>query len=1307
MRTLLQLKEDETTLTPLLLFDCTFSDGTREHWCTQGLTVGLVKYEPRICRNNLFEVQTASDQGVDTIPRITLELANADSIASELERTIGFKGARLTCSFVFYDLAGKAVGAAPTVLFQGIFNSPEAITETTLRVTAINRLSAQRVVLPSLRIQRRCAWDFPATADQRAEAVSGGNTGQFSRFYSCGYSADQAGGVGNLNGSGCYTACGFTRPDCEARGMFKSDSRGNLTGRFSGVEFVPSTITVRSAGEKGSHLSAVSLNEARYNDFIPLVYGTAWYTPSIVFARNDGNLTRMEVLLGVGEMNTLHKVLVGDIEIPLGQSGLNMTGTGWFNVVTLGTRNGAFNRDFTDSSGTPLGDPYGGLALVSVVVPNRINDGKSLPEVKVLADGLKLVQYGLDGAPLSRSFTNNPVWIVLDVLLRNGWSAEEIDLTSFAVSAVYCDEQIDAKDLHGNIGKISRFQCNLVLKSRRSAGDVLRGIRNASRLFLTFGSQGLLQLRIENTVAAQQPVKSALSNSVAQLNGGWPAYEFGDGTEATSGILRNSDGSSTLRLSSRGASDTPNRLAVEFQDSFNEFQQDSYSLSDADDVAKAGQEINSTPPVLGLPNYHQAARTLQFLLSKSIQGNRQVEFQTSVKALGITPGDIITLTYLREGFERQPLRVVKIAPGQNFRTVGITAQVHDDGWYSDIILDNFGTGRRLPSATSGIPRPLSGLIPDQDQILVFKVSESSTTAQDGTATVLLDVDLATPPAVAELAPTIPIVGLTPDLTSQAGALSPSQNLYYSVSGIDVNGNEGLLSFVMRAQLPSGGAGFAVTLKNLSFSAETVAFHVYRGVSPVQLNRIATLVALSSKFTDTGLPVLPELPPDPNFHHSNLYWRLETEGEVNATLHSPLTVGNNILRMRNNAYASLVVRILRGKGAGQERMVASNTSTLLTLISVWDAEPDATSVFVVSQAGFQSGASGKGSHFQFEVPNREGTVVQILGRSANAAGAECPSEISPLTRWVIGGAGIRTVDLAVSAAPSFALGLSQRLDGTVELSGVGFPDLANTATIVVGTFTIYWQDELTRSPPLLLASALSDTDATMVTDRSALSAGSFVRLAGEVLRVSQATAGGTQASIDRGMFSTTPAAFSAGTEVLLLRKSTVTVPFVKHFFGTAASGDWTYSIPLHDARVAAAEFYVTNSQGNSPVTAQSYTNTTDWGLRTLSGGQYSLQVSGPLAVQNSASPETILDADHVIGDLRAFLGEAAVGPIVTIRVNLNSIEVGTLQFDPGALVSNSIRGASLPVMRQGDRLSVDVLGIGSTLPGTDLAVVVSV
>ncbi len=190
-------------------------------------------------------------------------------------------------------------------------------------------------------------------------------------------------------------------------------------------------------------MSALQDNLAIYNDPVPLVYGTAWYQPPIVFARNDGNLTRIEVLLGMGQIDSVIKVLVNDIEIPEAQSGVNMTATGWFDVVTPGTRDGAFNPDFTDSSGNPLGDPYGSMAMMSVVVPNAISDGTSLATIQVLINGLRLEQFDSSGASLGESFSNNPAWVLLDVLRRSGWLTSEIDLTSFASAAAYCATAIE------------------------------------------------------------------------------------------------------------------------------------------------------------------------------------------------------------------------------------------------------------------------------------------------------------------------------------------------------------------------------------------------------------------------------------------------------------------------------------------------------------------------------------------------------------------------------------------------------------------------------------------------------------------------------------------------------------------------------------------------------------------------------------------------------------------------------------------------------------------------------------------------
>ena len=115
-----------------------------------------------------------------------------------------------------------------------------------------------------------------------------------------------------------------------------------------------------------------------------------------------------------------------------------------------------------------------------------------------------------------------------------------------------------------------------------------------------------------------------------------------------SGILRKANGEPSLRVFSRSMADTPNRFTVEFQDALNEYQQDSFSLVDVDDVARSGQEVSQTLTALGIPNFDQAARILKLNLDQSVRGNTYVEFETSVKAFGIRPGDLITVTYLKE-----------------------------------------------------------------------------------------------------------------------------------------------------------------------------------------------------------------------------------------------------------------------------------------------------------------------------------------------------------------------------------------------------------------------------------------------------------------------------------------------------------------------------------------------------------------------------------------------------------------------------------------------------------------------------------
>ncbi|MEX2263557.1 MAG: phage tail protein [Bryobacteraceae bacterium] len=1307
MATIFETKEQAVTDTPLLLFECELGNGEIERWSTHRATIGGNLYAARVLHHNLFEIQGGSDQGVDAIPRVSIALANADSHFSQIERAVGWKGSRIRIQFLFFDLRQGVPATESLVLFQGIANPPDEITETVFRLSAINRMNLQRVLLPDVRIQRRCPWEFPVTPEQREEAVTGGLKTRYSRFFRCGYSPDLTEGSGNLIDGQPYTSCSFTRADCEARGMFRSDSLGRTTQRFGGIGFVPASILVRSYGEKGHHAAAVSENEGRYNDFIPLIYGTAWYAPPIIFARNDGNLTRLEVLLGLGEINRVVKVIVNDIDVPPGQAGANMTGTGWFNIVSLGSRNGGFNLDFADSAGNPVGDPHGSMACLSVVVPNRVNDGRALPNVKVLLEGMRLQHFDLQSGYLGEHYTNNPAWVLLDILQRSGWHLDEIDLSSFAEAAAYCAEPIQTLDLYGNPVTAPRFQCNLVLRRRRSVADLIRGIRNGSRLFLTYGGgAGLLQLRVENTLALQQPLKPDWSNSIEPLDGGWPGYEFGDGTSGIGGILRRENGEPSLRLWSRSTAETPNRYTVEFQDTFNEYQQDSLSLVDLEDAAKTGQEISVSMSALGIASYDQAARILKFHLDKSLRGNCYAEFETSVKAIGLQPGDLISLTYLKEGFQRQPFRVLRIAPGVNFRTARITAQLHRDEWYSDTNgqVTEDEAGRRKGDAEIGLPRPLIGPRFTEEGENEFEITEESVESSDGGLVVEVSVGFIAPSIVQQGAAEIPLVSLVPTIVPGGGAISGNQRLYYAISALDQQGSEGDLSFLIRADIPDTGEGSAVSLVSLRFTAGTTAFNVYRGSNPASLFRIASYVQVASEFTDTGIAREPLTPPDRNFDHANFYWRLELQPEYSATIHSPTSIGSTIAQMPADEYSGNVVRIMRGKGAGQERTIVANTTSTLTLSRAWEVEPDATSYFTIAEAGWKFGASGNTSPVRFAIPNREGAVVQICGRAANVQDAESPYELSTITRWTINGAGQDDLDAEVAPQPQFGLAVVR--GGTLELSGIGFPSFENTRTINAATLTLHYWNELASPPFAQLALPLGDADLTLsltaVTDAQP---SSIVQIDSELMEVEQVGEGGLTLQVVRGVLGSSSALHELNRIVYGLGKRVAIAPLVKGFFGSPASGNWSFPIPLPNARVAAAELFVTNVRGNSEAAVICLTQTVDQGLRTMSGGQISLQYEGFLAIETGTVPDLVIEATHSVRDVSAIVRQPPVGAPINLRLTVNGASWCELSVANGFLFSNAIDGFSLPPLPAGARLGLDILSVGQATPGADLTVTI--
>ncbi len=1316
MATINQVKQLAEADTPLLFFECALPSGDIEHWSTHAIALNGQNYSARILKHNLFDLQLSADDAMDGLSQIALTLANADSALSELNAAIGFKGSKLTVYFAFADLPSSTITTESTVLFRGVAGDPDRITEDSLTLHFSNKLSLQRMPVPDVRIQRSCPWNFPATAAQRSEARDGGAQGVFSRFYRCGYSADQPGGMGNLNAGQPFTTCDKTRVQCQTRGMFDKDVLGSITRRFGGFDFVPSAINVRTAGDKTSHLSPLLDNSAKYNDPAPLVYGTGWLQSPVILARNDGNLTHLETLLGVGVMQGIFKVVVNDVEIPAVVSGQDMTATGWFLPVTNGTREGGFNLDFTDTAGNPLGDPYGSLSVLSIVVPNRISSGRSVPKVEVLLQGLKIDTYNGDSSFKAHTFTNNPAWVTLDILRRCGWSLTDVNLASFAASAAFCQQLISTTDLNGNAASVQRYACNLVITKRQSAASLVRGIRIAASLMLRYGATGLLELLPETSIAAQQPALPDGGNSKTAVQGGWPSYEFSDSSDAYSGIVRNPDSSSTLSLSSRSIAETSNRLSIEFQDESNEYQQDSLSVVDSDDSALIGYEVSSQSLALGIANFSQATRVLLRQLDKSTKGNLFIQFQTSFRALKVRPGDIIAVTYLKEGFERALFRVTKLSPSMNYQLVTVIAQIHDDAWYSDNPATIMNSGRQ-PGSIIQVPRPLIGKVAHNDangnfEYFDFDVAEQIQAQRDGSATDTLTVSFSAPAVPSANFRSLPLLSFSWNSLTTGGTLKGGSSLYYAFSAIAAGGIEGPLSFTVPVSLPAVSDTNQVIIKGLSFPAAATQFNAYRGSTPQELYLIDQNLALADTYTDSGAPAMPVGPPDASYDHANFYYRSEFAGPFQADIFSPSTIGSEDMGATSLAYSGMMVRVIEGKGRGQERQIASNDRTTLTVSSTWSVVPDSSSLFVIAEGSWKFAAVTATSPAKFELPYQSGTAIQISGRAANVHNQEASADLCPITRRILGGG---QSDLGVAQAPSFTVAAPGA--GVVSISGVVFPDLDNTSSVTSGTLQLFSWNELLDTNAYSLAADLDAVETTVQIAASGassaiLSVGDVIQIGTELLILLAGASAPNAYLADRGAFATTSAAHTAGDAVLLLDKKTTVIPFAPGFFENRASQNFIHTLSLPDHRIAAADFYVTNSFGDSQTNQVSYLSLTESGLRTLSGGQFSFQVSGYVTTQQSAAPPILVGAAHAVRDIRATITQPSLGYIINMDIVQNDSVYCSLEIDAGQVVStNVVDGETLPPLIEGATLTMNVSVSsvqdfdGAASPGRDLTVTI--
>jgi hypothetical protein len=282
-------------------------------------------------------------------------------------------------------------------------------------------------------------------------------------------------------------------------------------------------------------------------------------------------------------------------------------------------------------------------------------------------------------------------------------------------------------------------------------------------------------------------------------------------------------------------------------------------------------------------------------------------------------------------------------------------------------------------------------------------------------------------------------------------------------------------------------------------------------------------------------------------------------------------------------------------------------------------------------------------------------------------------------------------------------------------GVGFDDLTNTSSVASGTLRLFYWNELKTPSPYSLAAGLDTAGNTVQVNAS----GSFSPYPGQVLQIGTElmafTSTGTEPNtyqVVRGVLGSAVTPHSQGDAVLPLDTSTAVIPFAAGFFENRASLNFLHTISLPDIRISAAEFFVTNAFGSSQANQQCYTTEPDGGLRTLSGGQFSMQVSGYLATQQNAAPPLIVEATHAVRDIRATLSQPPVGYNVNIDILQNGTEYCQLTIASGNTTSTPLplSGVNLPPLQESASLTMNVtLAVqgtsGSMSPGRDLTITI--
>jgi Putative phage tail protein len=716
-------KEAGVTRKPVHLFDFTWPDGSTLSVCSHALSKDAVDYLARVMDQQIDPIQALSPTGIEIPPSVRLTLADADKSMHMIEVARGFRGARLRVTFAYYDFEASEWSTDSVVPFLGRCDEPE-VTDDALIVSAGYVLNLEAKKLPAFPVQVRCPKLFPFSTAQKALADVVG-----SPYYACGVSDPTK------------TFCTFDQAGCDANAN---------TLRFGGQTWEVPPASKSREYTSGNWLTDLvsDPNGAKYGDYVPIGYGTAWVDAILLGSWPDANSTRGEAIVCEGRPEAILKVVVQDESLsPANDLDYNLYHVQdpllRYDVVSNGERTGRRNLDVPWNG---AGNSHGSQCVIEWVVYHKLT--ATLPQVKALVTFPKVQAYAKI-ASIAAGVVTLPAGVVNEDIAGN--SPYTIAIFGNSNSALNGTFGLDSwtggppgtVTLHGTTASGTGGYIAYQASSDRYAWAILDVLMRAGL--------GIADVDLDAFIAANRSHRAMVAFTARDgSSGSHPKYVCGlvirqqrTAADIATGMLRgcNShlgrnpatgliglyargslgaqqatlpDGSNYATLTDggyyayhfdetsmvddktrlvrkgRAAGSVPNIVTIGFANAENDYSGDSVSVPDADEIERMGQEIPGSIQVDGCNALDRANRVGSIFLAEQIDGPTW-RFLTTAKAVMLRVGHIVALSNVKHDFDHDPFRVLQIAPKANWETCEMLVTEHNDAWYADDFTNIFGS----------------------------------------------------------------------------------------------------------------------------------------------------------------------------------------------------------------------------------------------------------------------------------------------------------------------------------------------------------------------------------------------------------------------------------------------------------------------------------------------------------------------------------------------------------------------------------------------------------------------------------------